>query len=72
MTQAETSMANAEVRPFPTINVPEEELVDLRRRIAATRWPERETVTHTARFWWCVKKQPKRDSVKRELGKELT
>ena len=27
------------------INVPEEALVDLRRRIAATRWPDRETVT---------------------------
>ncbi|HYP68863.1 MAG TPA: epoxide hydrolase N-terminal domain-containing protein, partial [Thiobacillaceae bacterium] len=26
------------------INVPEEQLVDLRRRIAATRWPDRETV----------------------------
>jgi len=26
------------------VNIPEEELVDLRRRIAATRWPERETV----------------------------
>ncbi|HEX6654734.1 MAG TPA: epoxide hydrolase N-terminal domain-containing protein, partial [Candidatus Limnocylindria bacterium] len=25
--------------------VPEEELVELRRRIAATRWPEQETVT---------------------------
>src|SRR3712207_4965695 len=31
------------VRPF-SIDVPEEELVDLRRRIEATRWPERETV----------------------------
>ena len=31
------------IRPF-SINVPEEELVDLRRRIAATRWPEKETV----------------------------
>ena len=27
------------------INVPEEQLVDLRRRIAATRWPDKETVT---------------------------
>src|SRR4051795_12596014 len=26
------------------IDVPEEELVDLRERIAATRWPEKETV----------------------------
>src|SRR5881227_1673585 len=32
-----------EIRPF-TVEVPEEDLVDLRRRIAATRWPERETV----------------------------
>src|SRR5918994_3013274 len=43
MTQAETSMARTEVRPF-RIDVTEEELVDLRRRILATRWPERETV----------------------------
>ena len=35
---------DAAIRPFH-IDVPEEELVDLRRRIAATRWPERETVT---------------------------
>ena len=27
------------------ISVPDEQLVDLRRRIAATRWPDRETVT---------------------------
>src|SRR5215218_6161322 len=33
----------AAVRPF-SIDVPEEDLVDLRRRIAATQWPERETV----------------------------
>src|SRR5256714_15683178 len=32
-----------EIRPF-TVEVPEEDLVDLRRRIASTRWPERETV----------------------------
>jgi len=32
------------IRPFH-ISFPEVELVDLRRRIAATRWPERETVT---------------------------
>src|SRR5918997_174502 len=31
------------VRPF-RVDVPEEKLVDLRRRIAATRWPDRETV----------------------------
>src|SRR5919109_3649979 len=43
MTEVETSMARTAVRPF-RIDVPEEELVDLRRRILATRWPERETV----------------------------
>src|SRR5829696_10018671 len=31
------------VRRFE-INVPEEQLLDLRRRIVATRWPDRETV----------------------------
>ena len=32
------------IRPF-RINVPEAALVDLRRRIAATKWPEQETVS---------------------------
>src|SRR5262245_39151687 len=32
------------IRPF-RVAVPDSELVDLRRRIAATRWPDRETVT---------------------------
>src|SRR5919106_1658403 len=31
------------IRPF-TIEVPEKDLADLRARIAATRWPEKETV----------------------------
>src|SRR5215472_7878318 len=38
------------MRPF-RINVPEEALVDLRRRIAATRWPEQETVQQLAQYW---------------------
>src|SRR5687767_274627 len=33
-----------EIRPF-RVNVPEAELTELRRRISATRWSERETVT---------------------------
>src|SRR5256884_3220959 len=37
------TMAHPEVRPF-RVDVPEEALLDLRRRIAATRWPEKETV----------------------------
>src|SRR5258707_10439244 len=32
------------IRPF-RVNVPEADLTDLKRRIAATKWPERETVT---------------------------
>ena len=36
--------ATPNVRPFH-IGVPEADLVDLRRRIAATRWPDWETVT---------------------------
>jgi len=32
------------IRPF-RINIPEEDLAELRRRIAATRWPDKETVT---------------------------
>jgi hypothetical protein len=32
------------IRPFQ-VNVPETELADLRSRINATKWPERETVT---------------------------
>jgi hypothetical protein len=35
---------NTAMRPF-RINVPAPDLVDLRRRINATKWPERETVT---------------------------
>jgi pimeloyl-ACP methyl ester carboxylesterase len=35
---------NDAIRPFH-VNAPKEQLVDLRRRIATTRWPERETVS---------------------------
>src|SRR5215204_1257242 len=34
----------SEIRPFQ-VEVPDEALEDLRRRIAATNWPEKETVT---------------------------
>ncbi len=40
----ETTPTSFAIRPF-RINVPEEALVDLRRRVTATRWPDRETVT---------------------------
>src|SRR5262245_17922079 len=36
--------AGEAIRPF-RINIPEEHLVDLRRRINATRWPDQETVS---------------------------
>jgi pimeloyl-ACP methyl ester carboxylesterase len=36
--------SETEIRPF-RVEFREEEIADLRRRIAATRWPERETVT---------------------------
>src|SRR5262245_30477809 len=35
------------IRPF-RVNVAEEELTELRRRIKATKWPERETVADTS------------------------
>jgi pimeloyl-ACP methyl ester carboxylesterase len=35
--------SETEVRPF-RVGFPEEDLAELRRRVAATRWPERETV----------------------------
>jgi pimeloyl-ACP methyl ester carboxylesterase len=38
-----TTDTTTEIRPFH-VEVPEEKLTDLRRRIAATQWPERETV----------------------------
>ena len=46
MTQTTATQRGSEqvVRPFH-VNVPEAELTELRRRINATKWPERETVT---------------------------
>jgi hypothetical protein len=43
MTQSSATQQTT-IRPFH-VNVPEAELTELRRRINATRWPERETVT---------------------------
>src|SRR6516165_9819198 len=52
----------AEIRPF-RVDMPDEAIADLRRRIAATRWPSRElvtdrsqgvqlaTITELARYW---------------------
>src|SRR5207253_7288532 len=41
----QTGSDKAAIRPFRVMNVPEAELTELRRRINATKWPERETVT---------------------------
>jgi pimeloyl-ACP methyl ester carboxylesterase len=40
---AVTAATGEVIRPF-RIHIPEKDLVDLRRRLAATRWPEKETV----------------------------
>jgi len=54
--------SGTEIRPF-RVDVPDEAIADLRRRIAATRWPSRElvadrsqgvqlaTITELARYW---------------------
>ena len=36
--------SNDSIRPFQ-IDIPEESLQELRRRVAVTRWPDRETVS---------------------------
>ena len=41
--ELDTGAEDSTIRPFH-FEVPEDELDDLRRRIAATRWPEKETV----------------------------
>jgi Epoxide hydrolase N terminus len=57
-----TNMSDLTIRPFE-VHVLEEDLVDLQRRIAATRWPSRElvadrsqgvqlaTLQELARYW---------------------
>src|SRR5689334_12455752 len=45
--KVEAAEGNDAIRPF-RVNVPDEKLVDLRRRIAATLWPEKETVADTS------------------------
>jgi pimeloyl-ACP methyl ester carboxylesterase len=52
-----TAAEGTAIRPF-VIDVPEEELVDLRRRIAATRWPDKETVTDQSQGVQLAKIQP--------------
>ena len=60
MDQTETTSTDAAIRPF-SIDVTEEELTDLRNRLKATRWPDREvdpsqgvqleTIQALAEYW---------------------
>ena len=43
--RSEQAAGKTAIRPFQVVNVPDAELTELRRRINATRWPERETVS---------------------------
>jgi hypothetical protein len=43
-TSARAAAEDGSIRPFH-VNIPQDQLTDLRRRVLATRWPERETVT---------------------------
>jgi hypothetical protein len=53
----ETSAEDEAIRPF-SVHVPEEEIEDLRRRIAATRWPDRETVEDRSQGVHLAKLEP--------------
>jgi pimeloyl-ACP methyl ester carboxylesterase len=44
--QNAAAAAEVAIRPF-RVDTPEQQLVDLRRRVAATKWPEKETVADT-------------------------
>ena len=57
--QSATAAAEGDsaIRPFH-VNVPEADLVDLRRRIAATRWPDRETVNDQSQGIQLAKLKP--------------
>src|SRR3954471_11571673 len=43
MAPSDTSVSSEAIRPFQ-VHVPKAQLTDLRQRILATKWPERETV----------------------------
>ncbi|NIJ64213.1 pimeloyl-ACP methyl ester carboxylesterase [Sphingomonas leidyi] len=46
-TAAQSALGGAAVRPFK-INIPEAALADMKRRVLATNWPDRETVGDTS------------------------
>jgi len=49
--------SKVEVRPF-NFNIPEEALIDLRRRLEATRWPDKETVSDRSQGVQLAKLRP--------------
>jgi hypothetical protein len=51
------SVENAALRPF-RVAIPDDAIADLRRRIAATRWPPRETVNDRSQGARLAKIQP--------------
>ncbi len=55
--QLAATSANDAIRPF-SVNVPDKDLVDLRARIAATRWPDRETVNDRSQGIQLAKLKP--------------
>jgi pimeloyl-ACP methyl ester carboxylesterase len=55
--QGTATFADRSIRPF-SVHVPQSALDDLRRRIAMTRWPDRETVADSAQGVQLQKLQP--------------
>lgn len=56
-TALSAAVEDSAIRPFH-IDVPDAAIVDLRRRLAATRWPDRETVTDQSQGVKLAKIQP--------------
>ena len=57
---AQPASDDTSIRPFH-IHIPEEALVDLRKRVLATRWPAKETVTDQSQGVQLEKLQDLRD-----------
>src|SRR5262245_44072846 len=47
-TTTATVSVDTPIHPFPKIHFSEKELTDLRKRILATQWPEKETVSDSS------------------------
>jgi hypothetical protein len=55
--EGHAAAGDAAIRPF-NVEIPETQLIDLRRRIAATRWPDRETVNDQSQGIQLAKLKP--------------